>query len=200
MLKGIDISHHNYNNLVGGKFTFDGQDFVIMKATEGKTYKDPKLDFYMSQSNLPELIGFYHYARPENNTAKAEAKNFVKVIAPYIKDRDAILALDWEGNAVEWKTRADQVKWILDFLNYVEAETGVKPMIYCSAWYTVYLSEVYKNNNGLWVAHYNSSITKPKTGVYPYHAIWQYTSAGSLDKNYFNGKVAAWKAYAKKNK
>ena len=198
-LYGIDISHHNYTRVKNGVISLKSQDFVIMKATEGKTYVDPKLSYYMSQE-LPEQIGFYHYARPENNTAKAEAKNFIKAISGYIADRDAILALDWEGNAVSWKTRDDQIKWIIDFCDYVEEATGIVPMIYCSSWYTTYLAKVYSNGNGLWVAQYNDKITKPKIGAYPFYAIWQYTSADGLDKNKFNGSVTAWKAYAKKNK
>ena len=44
-LKGIDISHHNKYNLP----PFDKQDFIIMKATEGVSYKDPMMDEYLEK-------------------------------------------------------------------------------------------------------------------------------------------------------
>ena len=75
-LYGIDISHHNKYNLP----KFSMFDFIIMKATEGISFVDPCLKQYISMLKKDQLYGFYHYARPERNRAKEEAKNFINTI------------------------------------------------------------------------------------------------------------------------
>lgn len=194
MLKGIDISHHN--NLDSLLSKIDKPDFCIMKATEGKTYNDPKFKHNIQiceERNIP--MGFYHFARPENNSYMVEAKHFLDRIAPYIGK--AILALDWEERALNYP-----VDWALHFLDYIYAQTGVKPLIYCSAWYTSKIADIAAHDYGLWVAHYTNQ-KKPKTGVYPFWAFWQYASPEHnytgkpcyCDYDYFNGSEAALQAY-----
>lgn len=83
MLKGIDISHHN--NLDRILSIIDKPDFCFIKATEGKTYNDPKFKHNIQicqERSIP--LGFYHFARPENNQAKDECKHFISRVAPYI--------------------------------------------------------------------------------------------------------------------
>ena len=72
-MKGIDISKWQ-KGLILSNIKFD---FVIIKATEGATYTDPNfLDFVKQAKNLGKPYGFYHFARPENNSAHAEVVNF----------------------------------------------------------------------------------------------------------------------------
>lgn len=194
MLKGIDISHHN--NLDSLLSKIDKPDFCIIKATEGKTYNDPKFKHNIQiceERNIP--IGFYHFARPENNSYLVEAKHFLDRIAPYIGK--AIFALDWEEKALYYPS-----DWALHFLDYIYAQTGVKPLIYCSAWYTSKIADIAAADYGLWVAHYTNQ-KKPNTGVYPFWAFWQYASPEHnytgkpcyCDYDYFNGSEAALHAY-----
>lgn len=186
-LKGIDISHHNswlYNR---GGIDFTNHDFIILKATEGRTYTDPMYDKYIEKiKELNKPYGIYHYARPENNTAKQEAQHFCKTIG---KDGDnAILALDWEGKATTCN-----IQWAVDWLKYVEDVYHKKPLIYCSSWYTSRLKSVLENGNGLWVAHYTKA-KKPTIHTYPFYTIWQYTSE-PYDKDVFNGSLSQWLKY-----
>ena len=58
------------------------------------------------------------------------------------------------------------------------------------------MENIYNANYGLWVAHWNKIIKKPFTGVYPFHAIWQYTNK-PIDLDYFNGNVKQWNAYCR---
>ena len=194
MLKGIDVSHHNNLDTILPRI--EKPDFCIIKASEGKTYNDPKFKHNIQlceERNIP--IGFYHYARPENNPATLEAKHFLDRIAPYIGK--AIFALDWEQTALNYP-----VDWALQFLDYIYLQTGVKPLIYCSAWYTSKLAKILEHDYGLWVAHYTNK-NKPNTGVYPFWAFWQYASPEHnytghpcyCDYDYFNGSEAALRAY-----
>lgn len=187
-LKGIDVSHHNKWQYDRGMIDFSKHDFIIMKATEGRTFVDPMYDKYMQRVNeLNKPYGFYHYARPENNSPQVEANNFCNTIG---KDGEkAILVLDWEGTALK-----HDISWAVDWLNEVEDVFGKKPLIYTSSWYTKILAPVLANNNGLWVAHYTKK-NKPTVHVYPFWAIWQYSS-DPYDKDIFNGSISQWNKYA----
>ena len=191
MLKGIDISHHNKYQFNDGTLKIDEAEFIMMKASEGRTYKDPMFDTYMEyieKSDKP--YGFYHYARPENNDAITEAKHFCDTIGS--DGVGAMLALDWEGKAI-----TQDLDWALDWLRYVERVYGKKPLFYCSASFTSKLNNIYKNGNGLWVAHYTKN-KKPTVKVYPFYAMWQYTSS-PYDKDYFNGTVEQWYKYVEQH-
>ena len=196
MLKGIDVSHHN--NLDRILSIIDKPDFCIIKATEGKTFNDSKFKHNIQicqERDIP--IGFYHYARPENNPALVEAKHFLDRVAPYIGN--SILALDWEGEALK-----HPISWALTWLNHIYAQTGVRPVFYCSASYTKNLKTLFDNNYGLWVAHY-TDLKQPIIGAYKYWAFWQYSSPEHnhtggqciCDYDYFNGSQAALHAYMK---
>lgn len=196
MLKGIDVSHHNLDRILS---IIDKPDFCIIKATEGKTYNDPKFKHNIQLCEERDIpLGFYHYARPENNiVAREECKHFLDRVAPYIGK--AIFALDWEDKALK-----QPLNWAKDFLNYFYAQTGVRPLIYISAAYTQYLKPLADCNYGLWVAHYTRQ-KSPNIGAYPFWAFWQYASPEHnytnepcvCDYDYFNGSQAALKAYMK---
>ena len=186
-LKGIDVSHHNKYQYYNKQIDFSKHDFVIMKATEGRTYNDPMFAEYLIHcEHTGKPYGVYHFARPESNDSISEAKHFIDVVR---NDGDkAILVLDWEAKA----TKCD-IQWAVDWLKYVENAYGKKPLIYCSSWYTKKLKPVYENGNGLWVAHYTKA-KKPTVYTYPFYAMWQYSS-DPYDKNIFNGNLSQWLKY-----
>lgn len=202
MLRGIDISQ--WQN-VG--ISDQAADFVIIKATEGDGYTDPRCDaHYQDAKSKGKLLGVYHFARPDlGNSGRAEAEWFVHEIQGYIGE--AILVLDWEVQ--QWR-----VDWAKEFLDRVKELTGVKPLIYMSAspvnaydW-----SSVANADYGLWIAGYPAKYNVPNppepaegempfgTGAWGFWAIWQYTSsAGTLDRDVANMDRDAWMAYASKN-
>lgn len=181
ILLGVDVSHHNYNQINPSQL-----DFVWLKATEGKTYKDPRMNMFLEHManegmNNQPFIGFYHYARPENNKdPKDESNNFIKTIEPHIGN--CLLALDWEGNAL----KEDPV-WALQWLEYVQAITSCKPLIYASGSATKNLKLIASAGFPLWVANY---ISKDKKEPTYYHwtdyKFWQFTSA-PFDVDIFKG-------------
>lgn len=207
-MNGIDISKWQ-NGLKLSKIKFD---FVIIKATEGKTYKDPNfLDFTKQALDLNKPIGFYHFARPDNNpNPKDEAQNFYNTVKDYVGK--GILVLDWESS------KKNDTKWAKEWLDEVYRLTGVKPLIYMSE--SVVNSynwqDVANADYGLWVARYrdynpdyNYDMTnagkKPSVKWWKFYALWQWTSSGrldgyngNLDCDVFYGDVKAWNAYAGK--
>lgn len=204
-MNGIDVS--NYQR--GLDLSKVDIDFVIIKATEGTSLVMDTCDgFYQQAKQLGIHRGIYHFARPEYNSAEAEAAYFLKHTQGY--RNDAIMALDWESPG------CTDPNWALTWLNYVYNQTGVRPLIYMS-------DSVARNQNwtnviaadyGLWVAKYrdyepdynfdmSNAGSDPTGGSWPFYAMWQWTSSGrldgysgNLDCNIFYGSVNAWNAYA----
>lgn len=190
MLKGIDVSHWNNNNVITNDL-----DFVICKATEGEKYKDKtfinKLD--LCDKLGIELVGAYHYAKT-NMDVLGNAENFLNsVMSRKEFNNNMILALDIEGEDVN---RKNAWSWCKDWCDIVYINTGIRPVIYTSAYYTKYMEELFKANYGLWVAHWN--VEKPKIKSYPFWALWQYAVVDKIDRDYFNGTKEQFLKYCRK--
>ena len=199
MLKGIDISAHQ--GTVNFTAVKPAVDFVIIKATEGTTYKNPSLLTYANgvlNQGLPAF--YYHFARPDaGNSPEAEANFFIKTL----KDNNllrlgTILFLDYEPPV--WN--GDVVLWCKKFLETVSAQfKGYKPLIYLNLSQTrnYNWSPVVQGNYGLWLAYYNVGLPSVPWSLV---AFQQTTSSGSVpgiignvDLNVFFGDKTALGKY-----
>lgn len=174
---GCDISHHNPN------INPANLDFVVLKATEGKTYTDPH--FYRNVVSVRNadnntIIGAYHFARPDNNSPEDEAKHYLSTLKP--TNERIFMALDWEGKAVELDLKA-QLKWIDKFMMYCASKTDKYPFLYASS---SVLEKLYPHDADfpIWVAHYGK-----KEPSYPNWEMWQCAST-PFDINIFKGSYA----------
>lgn len=190
MLKGIDVSKWqtvgSYGDSVGKGHT----DFMIVKATEGRTGTDPKFKEHVDYARKHNmLIGAYHYARPENNSAEQEAQHFYEVVNSLNLIGEAILVLDYEGTALKYGE-----VWAKAFLDKLKELSGVKAIIYLSESQIKNYSSIANADYGLWVANWS----KEPTTVKPWSvkALWQLRGE-PLDLDYFYGDIATWKLYAK---
>jgi len=211
-LKGIDISAAQDIDVSGLSI-----DFVVIKATGGTQYVNPKCDTnYQQAKNSGKLKGVYHYYSDGygGDNPIAEANWFVDNIQGYIND--AILVLDWERGG---NPQVSDVSKAKAFLDHVQARTGIKPLIYMSASLVSELdwSSVIAGDYGLWVAAY----TYNNTPIYDFNMpesndpnpswgsvgdiMWQFTSNGhiagyngNLDCDYFYGNANTWNAYQSK--
>ena len=203
-LSGIDISHHNWSVIQsedrrerGWLYNKAADGFVMMKATEGVTFDDPRFQDYIrmiGESNIVydfASVGAYHYARPENNTAYAEAKHFVSRIGGLAGS--LVLALDVEGRALECPSLD---KWCREWLDAVYQMTGVKPLLYCQRSALKLFDSVPEGDYGLWLAAWQKQCPKHSAALpWPFIAIWQNNGLG-LDTDYFFGNKKQWKKYA----
>ncbi|MCV2498198.1 lytic exoenzyme target recognition domain-containing protein [Melissococcus plutonius] len=205
-LNGIDISSYQ-SQLQINKVPMD---FVVIKATGGKSYVNPHCDKHFQQAKAAgKLIGVYHYAKERGlaGSAKEEAKHFINSIKGYIGK--AILVLDWEEDVTN-------TSWAKVFLDTVYTTTGVKPLIYMSKSVTRQTdwSTVASADYGLWPAQYadnnptgyqaNPWTDNGNTGAFKNIVMFQYSSHGrlsgyngDLDLDKFYGDRNAWLAYAK---
>lgn len=206
MIKGIDISNNNWDYLATHDFApiRDSDGFIMMKATEGRTYKDRMVNMYyailhgqIDGVEKERLYGFYHYARPENgNTAVAEASNFWQIAGKH--KGNALFALDVEGRALSLPA-AYLDNWVFDWCKWIYDMSGVKPLIYCSASATNKFKKAAEFDCGLWVAKWGK--TKPSKkdlGKWNLWAIWQNSNGGGvIDTDYFNGTSEQFRLYAR---
>lgn len=197
MLNGIDISHHNSNMV--NPHDLNLMDFVIMKATEGVRFRDPKMRYYMKILDKQRLYGFYHFARPDlGNDPEAEAEHFVNTVLPFISDR-SILALDVEADAL---SVPNLDSWCATWAQIVDILTGILPMIYISSSETKKLPACSALGCGLWVAKWGRKPTAKQIEPWPFWAVWQFTDSGNFsgvrcDLDVFNGTREQYMKYCK---
>lgn len=177
MLNGVDLAspyQTGFPNL--------GQDFVIVKFTEGTYYSNPDREAQIATATLKAA---YHFAAGMD--VRAEADYFLQVFKPYIGQ--AIPILDYEAAALKKWTPKDVELW----LSYVYQKTGTRPWLYMSlATENNQNWEQVSNQYPLWVAQYNVGLTKgfqprPLYGklVHKWNlAAFQYAGG--------NGRLAGW--------
>ena len=210
MQNGIDISNHQGSMDLAKVLKQTKTDFVICKSTEGVKFVDKFCDkFMIIAQDAGKQVGFYHFARPEWNSAKAEAEFFLRQTKGYFGK--GIPVLDWESSG------KSNVKWAKEWLDYIYEKTGVKPVIYMSEsvvnaynW-----KAVADTGYGLWVARYrdynidrnydmSTCGKKPVVKWWSFYMMWQWTSvgrldgySGNLDCDVFYGDSKSWDAYVK---
>lgn len=189
-LHGYDIANVNGTGIITKALT---GSFVIVKATEGLTFKDKLMPGFVQQIRARGLLlGYYHFAHPANS-ATAEADEFVN----YAQPRDGeVMVLDFEpyGQGVpvsRWPG------WILAFLDRVKARTGAECWLYINNDQGTQLVNAATPAQAqalrtwpLWKAAYGSSMGS--TMGWPAVTAWQYNADG-IDKNWFYGTPATWR-------
>lgn len=198
MIKGIDISHWNHPDVI--RQNRDKIDFVMMKASEGRSYADRTAPKFAEEAlAMDKLIGFYHYARPESgSTPEQEAQNFLSRIRSYVDAHKCVMALDWEG-----KAHKCSIDWAIRWLDYIRNVTGVSPMFYTSQSELSKYGKIAEKDYGLWVAKWIKGATldkipesRPDKHAWSVWAIWQYSNGnGYLDYDVFNGNRKQFKKY-----
>lgn len=198
MLKGIDISNWQGDANLGA--VSNTQDFVIIKASEGVGYKDPRFEEYRAElRKLNILRGFYHFARTDlNNSPENEADWFLSAVGEL--QEGELLVLDFEVPA------PDPVGWCKSFLDHLsERLGGYKPLVYLNN-FTVNSYDwgsVAKKGYGLWLAKWDydpdGAFNVPHWDVV---AMRQFSNnesvagiSGRVDGNVFYGDKEQYLAY-----
>lgn len=203
---GIDVSHWQ-GTINWSKVKNSGVEFAIIKCSESINFVDAM--FYQNKTQARKagvLCGYYHFAR--GGDYKKEADWFLKNVGD-LKEGE-LIALDYEIY-----TLPDPADWCEKWLSYVESKVGFKPMLYT---YHALLNKynwekVSDNNFGLWAARYGSSkiyiphylCLAPTSATFPFWAIWQYSSkgtvagiSGNVDMNHTKMNIETLKKYGKK--
>lgn len=162
MLRGIDVSAYQSSS-----FGTDGLSFAFIKATEGRSYINPRLTAQTKHARDAGLVvGFYHFLWPGNLTAQAEY--FVKH-APE-KGGD-LLAVDWETNG-EGGHASNAEKD--SFIRKVKAlRPNNRVLLYCNRNFWLNVDRTSYAGDGLWIADYVTAGEPRIKAKWRFH---QYTS------------------------
>ena len=200
---GIDVSkfngHIDYNAVRD-----DDYQFVVIKATEGKTYKDPSFDRNYREAKEAGLkVGAYHFFR-KNRTGEEQAANMLAVVRDKKLDLPLVIDLEdpmpWSsGASVDSKTAQRRVMEMAKCLT----DNGYKVMIYTNVnGYEKYYQDMMEEY-GLWLC----SFTHPDKMSGKSHRIQQVSHEGSVngvdgdvDIDVFIGSKWEWKKFLRESK
>jgi hypothetical protein len=165
-VKGIDVASYQST-----EYSTAGLSFVIVKATEGTSYVNPKHAAQVAQGRQHSLVvGHYHFARP--GSMKAQADYFLNKAKAKAGD---ILAFDWEDTGVPDE---DKDSWI----TYVRATApNNRVILYCNRDFWLNRDHTSYVGDGLWIADPGAAAGHPRVKhSWRFH---QYSTAGGVDHN-----------------
>lgn len=207
MIFGPDVSDYQ-GEVDWAAVAATGRLFGFAKATEGRTFVAETFERNRAGMAAAGLVlrGLYHFARPDRNTALAEADHFLMTIGDRL-DAGEVAVLDLEtGNIGHAETGA----WALAWLEAVEAATGRTPWLYSYESFLTGFDTSRLTRFPLWIAGYGlndaiipSEAYRPGTDRWDRAVMWQYTSkarmsgiGGDTDDNVFEGTLADLQALA----
>jgi hypothetical protein len=181
-VSGIDVASYQ-----SSAYGTTGLAFVMVKATEGTGYVNPRHAAQIAHGREHALVvGHYHFVRPGSMTA--QATYFLQHAAPRAGD---VLALDWEDAGV---TGAEKDAWI-KHVQSVSPHNRV--LLYCNRDFWLNRDTSSFAGDGLWIADPGVPAGEPR--VEHHWTIHQYSEAGGVDHDVANfASKASLKAWAAK--
>ncbi len=193
---GIDVSKHN------GEIDFDqvrddDYQFVFIKASEGKTYKDEAFDRnYRNARRAGLKVGAYHFFR-KNRSGKEQADNLLGTIGDKQLDLPLVIDLedDWGNGATT--NRQTAIERVMEMINIL-TDKGYQVVIYTNLdGYNKYYKDMLADHD-LWLC----SFTNPDLLPHMSHRFQQFSHEGEVkgvkgdvDLNIFRGSKREWSQY-----
>lgn len=188
-IAGIDVSAHN------GKVDFTkvksaGVDFVFIKATEGKTFRDSSFEKNLAAANRAGLkTGAYHFFRFDVD-GKEQARNFMQAVAG--KDIQLPLVIDVEEHGNPYGFRSKVQRQLRDMVDELTIY-GFPTAIYTNKkGYSNFVGERFAECN-LWICTFSQP---DSTLTWDY---WQFTHKGAVpgiesdvDMDVWHGDSKSW--------
>ncbi|NGO69347.1 glycoside hydrolase family 25 protein [Streptomyces boncukensis] len=146
-IKGYDVSSYQSST-----YSTKDVDFVIVKATEGTSYINPKMTAQAAHARRHGLVvGFYHFLRPGD--MRTQARYFVEQCTS--RHGDPLWA-DWEDPRVSC---ADKDRFLAE-VKLLRGSTH-KVGLYCNTDYWLNRDTTSNAGDALWIAQYNGQPGKP---------------------------------------
>lgn len=197
-IHGIDVSRYQQRINWDAVSRMQVEDikisFAVIKATEGATRVDPNFKRNWQQCRDAGLVrGAYHFFIATRDGAK-QARNFLRQVRLESGDMPPVLDIETTNGVVAPQLR----KEVKAFLETVQAETGVMPIIYTNVdFYKRYLQDHF-DEYPLWVAHY---LEAHQPRIARRWVLWQHSEKGrvngirsKVDFNVFNGDSVAFRS------
>ncbi|MFD7874775.1 glycoside hydrolase family 25 protein [Streptomyces sp. NPDC059766] len=161
MLRGIDVSAYQPSS-----YDTDGLSFVFVKASEGRSYVNPRLTAQTKCGRDAGLVvGFYHFLWPGD--INAQAAYFVANAPERAGD---ILAVDWEttGDGTH-ASNAEKDRFIR---RVKDLRPDHRVVLYCNRNFWLNIDTTSYAGDGLWIADY---VTAGKPRIKAKWLFHQYT-------------------------
>lgn len=191
-IQGIDVSHFQ-GTINWTSVKNSGKRFAFAKATEGRTFTDPRFaSNWPAMKNVGLIRGAYHFGRPGSDPV-VQADHFINTVRPVSGDLQLVLDLE----VTDGRTPSQVRSWTVSFINRVKARTGRPGIIYTGFFFWRDSAGNGSNLNcPLWLAAYVSNPNNFVPAAWPFFTFWQYTSTGSVpgisgnvDRDAFNGSL-----------
>ncbi|MFB9566732.1 lysozyme [Saccharopolyspora hordei] len=185
-VEGIDVSNHN-GSIDWNEVAADGKKFTFVLATDGTDFSNPRYsEQYHGAKDAGLIAGAYHFARPDESSAEAQADRFLDV-ADYQSDGKTLppvldLEVDPNSGGCYGMSVDEMRQWTQTFNDKVKERTGKEPIIYAnpSFWRQCMGSTDSFDGHPLWLASYGVDSPTVPSGFSNWH-FWQYTDKGSVD-------------------
>ena len=183
MIKGIDISHYQGENISWSSVASEQIQFVYIKASEGISRKEPFAQVQATGAKEAGLkVGYYHFARVESGTGINEAIFFDSILKS-LPPSDLLPCLDIEVN--KSGLSPEQItKWIEDFTTQIKGLGYSNLLLYS---YTPFLNAYLLPSNilaqtKLWIAEYTNATSPNLPRGYSQYSIWQQSQTGTVKR------------------
>jgi len=201
---GIDVSGWE-PNIDWRAVRASGVRFAFLKATEGTHYVDPTFaPNWVNTKRVGIIRGAYHYLRGGVDGA-AQADFFLKQVK--LEEGDLPPVLDVENIYNEDVSNQTMIARAEAWLKKVEADTGVRPIIYSGPYFLkdrmfhpIFGTPNWAKNYKIWLANYLDHYQEGSLPLQPKNwqnwLFWQYTDKGivpgiegGVDLNWFRGSL-----------
>lgn len=175
---GVDVSEYQ-DKIDMKRLSEQNVSFVYIRATEGSSYQDAC--FYENRKNARDCglpAGAYHFFSFDSS-GKTQAQNFIDTVGDIRGDLIPVVDFEYYGDKAKNPPDKEEVlRELHSFLEILEREYGVKPMIYTlKNIYGVYL-EGEVDGYPLWVRNVFYPAALDGWGDY---VMWQYLDTAQLD-------------------
>lgn len=193
---GIDVSHHQKEINWGAVRSVQYPKpikFVIMKATEGSSFKDKRFQDNWGKAREYGLTrGAYHFYRPDADPYE-QAKNFITQVG-HLGNEDMIPVIDLEKPCRSCSDlmgpHFNYMKDLKIFVQQIKNHYGTKVLFYSGNSYYYNYIKGYFPDDYFWLARYSSNYKPHDLGEETVG--WQFTDRmklqgidTSVDTNYF---------------
>lgn len=184
-LRGIDISHHQ-GQIDWQKVKQDSVNFAFMKASQGTKLTDKRFAENRKAVEAAEIPWSAYHFYVTSRGGEEQARYFMSVVG---KKWEAPLPPVVDVERFDGGSKQDLVKELKIFLETIESEWNVRPIIYSGDYF-------WRDNlkgdfkiYPIWIARYRKAGPE-----YSHWTFWQYSEKGTVsgisgpvDLNYFSG-------------
>ena len=192
-IHGLDVSHHqgtiDWESVARAKVAGEPIEFVIIKATEGKSLFDQNFNENFYQAGQYGLIrGAYHFFSP-SVSGDVQARYYMQQVHLEDGDLPPVLDIEQQGGLTSAQLRKEALEW----LQLLEKKYGTPPIIYTGLNFKIaHLNTKEFDRYPFWIAHYYAK----EVGYKGKWKFWQHTDLGrvegistAVDLNIYNGSM-----------